>query len=76
MSRKAGRDCSCNPPALQVAVFLVGPHTITIPVQMFSVLECEGDPTIAAVACVNIVLVTAVILIAGHLVGSRNLIRI
>jgi putative spermidine/putrescine transport system permease protein len=61
---------------LQIAIFLVGPDTVTIPVLMFSVLEFEGDPTVAAVACVNILIVTAVILIANRLVGAKNLIRL
>jgi putative spermidine/putrescine transport system permease protein len=61
---------------LQVAIFLTGPETVTIPVLMFSVLEFEGDPTVAAVACLNILIVATVILVANRLVGSKNLIRL
>lgn len=61
---------------LQVAIFLTGPETVTIPVLMFSVLEFEGDPTVAAVACINIAIVTAVIVIANRLVGAKNLMRL
>ena len=61
---------------LQVAIFLVGPGTVTIPVQMFSMLEFRGDPTIAAVACVNILIVIAIILIANRVIGVKNLMQL
>jgi putative spermidine/putrescine transport system permease protein len=61
---------------LQVAIFLVGTDTTTVPALMYSVLAFEADPTIAAAAVTNIVIVTAVILIGSRLVGARNLLRV
>jgi putative spermidine/putrescine transport system permease protein len=61
---------------LQVAIFLVGPGNETIPVQMFSMLEFRGDPSIAAVACINIVIVTVLILVANRIVGAKTLMQL
>jgi hypothetical protein len=61
---------------LQVAIFLVGPGETTIPVQMFSMLEFRSDPTVAAVACINIVVVTGLMLIANRFVGTKTLMQL
>jgi hypothetical protein len=43
---------------------------------MFSMLEFRGDPTVAAVACINILIATALILIANHIVGAKSLMQL
>jgi len=61
---------------LQVAIFLVGPGQTTIPVQMFSMLEFRSDPTVAAVACINIIVVAGLMLIANRIVGTKALLQL
>lgn len=61
---------------LQVAIFLVGPHTVTVPALMYSVLQFEADPTIAAGAVVNIILVAVIVLAVNRLTGVNALMRL
>ncbi|GJL83879.1 MAG: ABC transporter permease [marine bacterium B5-7] len=60
---------------LQVAIFLTGIDTVTVPVLMYSVLEFEANPTIAAAAVLNIAIVTVALVIGTRMVGARNLLR-
>lgn len=61
---------------LQVAIFLTGIDTVTVPVLMYSVLEFEANPTIAAAAVVNILIVTIALFLGTRLVGARNLLKL
>lgn len=61
---------------LQIAVFLVGIDTTTVPAMMYSVLEFGPDPTVAAAAVTNILIVALAIIIGNRLVGARNLMRL
>lgn len=61
---------------LQVAIFLTGIDTVTVPVLMYSVLEFEANPTIAAAAVVNILIVTIALVAGTRLVGARNLLKL
>ncbi len=61
---------------LQVAIFLVGPSTTTVPALMYSILQFEADPTIAAGAVFNILMVAAIIIFVSRVTGLRTLIRL
>jgi putative spermidine/putrescine transport system permease protein len=53
---------------LELTLLLVGPGRITLPVAMLNYLEFRVDPTLAAVATVQIVLVAALMLITDRFV--------
>ena len=61
---------------LQVAVFLVGPTTTTVPVKIFSAMEFTDDPSVAAVAAINILLVMAFVIIAQKYLGAKALVKL
>jgi putative spermidine/putrescine transport system permease protein len=56
---------------VNMALFLSGPNTNTLPLQIFSDIQWQGDPTIAAASTLQIVVVTALIIIAQRLGRSR-----
>ena len=53
---------------LEISLFLVGPGHTTLPIAILQYLEFNLDPTIAAVAVVQIVIVALVILISNRFV--------
>ena len=53
---------------LELTLLLVGPGRVTLPVAMLNYLEFRVDPTLAAVATVQIVLVGALMLITDRFV--------
>ena len=53
---------------LELNLLLVGPGRITLPVAMLSYLEFRMDPTLAAVAAVQIALITAMMLLTDRFV--------
>jgi putative spermidine/putrescine transport system permease protein len=53
---------------LELSLLLVGPGRITLPVAMLNYLEFRIDPTIAAVATIQIVLIGALMLITDRFV--------
>ena len=61
---------------LQVAVFLVGPTTTTVPVKIFSAMEFSDDPSVAAVAAINIILVMAFVIVAQKYLGAKALVKL
>ena len=58
---------------INIALFLAGEHTNTLPLQIFSDIQWQGDPTIAAASTIQIVVVTALILLA-HRVSRKRLV--
>jgi putative spermidine/putrescine transport system permease protein len=54
-----------------VALFLQGPTAVTLPVQMFTAIQFELTPKIAAAASLFILLATLALL-AQSLVGARE----
>ncbi|MDQ8731512.1 ABC transporter permease [Bradyrhizobium sp. LHD-71] len=59
---------------LELTLLLVGPGRTTLPVAMLSYLEFRMDPTLAAVATVQILLVTAMMLITDRFVRLSRVI--
>jgi putative spermidine/putrescine transport system permease protein len=55
-----------------VALFLSGRNTTTLPVEIFSFLQFDSSPLIAATATVQIVLVLVLVLLIGRLVGFKT----
>ncbi|MGL4287905.1 MAG: ABC transporter permease, partial [Phreatobacter sp.] len=53
---------------LEITLLLVGPGLTTLPVAMLNYLEFRMDPTLAAVATVQIVLIGALMLITDRFV--------
>ncbi len=56
---------------VNISLFLVGPHTNTLPLQIFSDIQWQGDPTIAAASTIQIVVVTTLIILANRLARQR-----
>lgn len=57
-----------------LSVFLAGPATVTLPVQIFSFVESSYDPTVAAVSGVVIVVTLLVILITERVIGVSQIV--
>ncbi len=47
---------------INVAIFLAGPRTTTLPLHIFPEIQWQGEPTIAAASTIQIILVTLMIL--------------
>jgi putative spermidine/putrescine transport system permease protein len=58
---------------INIAIFLSGPHTNTLPLQIFSDIQWQGDPTIAAASAIQIVVVTSLIVLT-HLLSRKRLV--
>ena len=56
---------------VNISLFLTGPHTNTLPLQIFSDIQWQGDPTIAAASTIQIVVVTSLIILANRLARKR-----
>jgi putative spermidine/putrescine transport system permease protein len=54
-----------------IALFLSGQNTTTLPVEIFTFLQFDSSPLIAATATVQILLVLVLVLIIGRLVGFK-----
>jgi putative spermidine/putrescine transport system permease protein len=59
---------------LELSLLLVGPGRITLPVAMLNYLEFRIDPTIAAVATIQIVLIGALMLITDRFVKLSRIV--
>ena len=57
---------------VNMALFLAGPSTNTLPLQIFSDIQWQGDPTIAAASTLQILIVT-VLIIAAQRFSRRHL---
>ena len=57
-----------------LAVFLRGPNTVTLPVQMFSYIRYQINPLVGAVSTLFILVTIAVIVIFDRLVGFESIV--
>jgi len=56
---------------INLALFLSGPDTTTLPVHIFSQIQWDGDPTIAAASTLQIVVIFGLILLAQKIFKLR-----
>lgn len=56
---------------INVALFLAGTNTATLPLHIFSEIQWQGDPTIAAASAIQILLVTFMILLVQRFFRVR-----
>lgn len=54
---------------IYLALFISGPQTVTLPLRLFTFMEWDQSPLVAAASAVQIALILSVILIAGRLFG-------
>jgi putative spermidine/putrescine transport system permease protein len=59
-----------------IALFLAGPGTTTLPIEIFSYVQWDSSPVIAAITTVQIVLIVVLGLIIERLVGLRRIMRV
>ena len=59
-----------------LALFISGPTTVTLPLRVFSYMEWEQTPLIAAVSAAQVVLILAIMLIAEKAIGLSTAGRI
>ncbi len=58
-----------------IALFLSGPGMTTLPIEIFSYMQWESTPVIAAITTLQIVLILVLGLIVERLVGLRHIMR-
>ena len=58
-----------------IALFLTGPGMTTLPIEIFSYMQWESTPVIAAITSLQIVLILVLGLIVERLVGLRHIMR-
>jgi putative spermidine/putrescine transport system permease protein len=61
---------------VDIALFLSGPGVTTLPIEIFSFIQWESSPVVAAITTVQIVLVVAFGLVVERLVGLRTAMRV
>lgn len=54
---------------IYLALFISGPQTITLPLRLFTFMEWDQSPLVAAASAVQIILILSIILITGRLFG-------
>jgi putative spermidine/putrescine transport system permease protein len=59
-----------------IALFLSGPGMTTLPIEIFSQIQWEGTPVIAAITTLQILLILVLGLVVERLVGMRRIMRI
>lgn len=59
-----------------IALFLSGPGMTTLPIEIFSYMQWESTPVIAAITTVQIVMILVLGLVVERLVGLRHIMRI
>jgi len=58
-----------------IALFLTGPGMTTLPIEIFSYMQWESTPVIAAITSLQIVLILVLGLVVERLVGLRHVMR-
>jgi putative spermidine/putrescine transport system permease protein len=58
-----------------VALFLTGPNATTLPIEVFTYLQWESTPLVAAIATLQVALVLVIALIINKLVGLNAVMR-
>lgn len=59
-----------------IALFLSGPGRTTLPIEIFSYMQWESTPVVAAITTVQILLIVVLGLLVERLVGLRQIMRI
>ncbi|MBI3709805.1 MAG: ABC transporter permease [Proteobacteria bacterium] len=59
-----------------IALFLSGPGMTTLPIEIFTYLQWESTPVVAAITSVQVLMIIALGLVIERLVGLRKIIRI
>jgi len=59
-----------------IALFLSGPGRTTLPIEIFSYMQWESTPVVAAITTVQILLIVALGLVVERLVGLRKIMRV
>jgi len=60
---------------IYIALFLAGPGMTTLPMEIFSYVQWESTPVIAAISTLQILLIVGLGLIVERLVGLRRIMR-
>jgi putative spermidine/putrescine transport system permease protein len=58
-----------------IALFLTGPGMTTLPIEIFSYMQWESTPVIAAITSLQIILILVLGLVVERLVGLRHVMR-
>jgi putative spermidine/putrescine transport system permease protein len=61
---------------VDIALFLSGPGMTTLPIEIFSYIQWESSPVVAAITTVQIVLIVLFGLVVERLVGLRAAMRL
>ncbi len=61
---------------LTVSLFLAGPRVETLPIRLFSMIEFDLDPSVAAISTVLVLITLAVVLLAHRAVGLTRIARL
>ena len=59
---------------INLALFLSGPHSTSLPVHLFSQIQWQGDPTIAAASALQIAIIGTLILVVQRIFRLRLMI--
>lgn len=59
-----------------IALFLSGPGNTTLPIEIFSYMQWESTPVVAAITTVQILLIVVLGLVVERLVGLRKIMRV
>jgi putative spermidine/putrescine transport system permease protein len=59
-----------------IALFLTGPGRTTLPIEIFSYMQWESTPVVAAITTVQILLIIVLGLVIERLVGLRKIMRV
>ena len=58
-----------------ISLFLTGPGMTTLPIEIFSYMQWESTPVVAAITTVQILLILVLGLAVERLVGLRRIMR-
>jgi putative spermidine/putrescine transport system permease protein len=61
---------------LTVSLFLAGPRVETLPIRLFSMIEFDLDPSVAAISTVLVLITLAVVIVAHRTVGLTRIVRL
>ena len=57
---------------IYLALFISGPQTVTLPLRLFTFMEWDQSPLVAAASTVQIAIILGVILLTGRLFGAAS----
>ncbi len=56
---------------INLALFITGPKTVTVPVHIFSEIQWQGDPTIAAISTVQVLMIGVILMLVNKIFRIR-----